>query len=238
MGQTVSIFIRTYRADRDWLRYAMRSMRKFAIGFKEIVVAMPEEDRIHFSDEDLEGARVVLLPASPMRGYIDQQWSKVTADLHVDADYILFTDSDTIATEPFMPHTFFSGLQPIQLFRQWEDCGAATIFREPVEQAVGHARFEHMACLPLVYHRSTLALLRDTIQAKHGRPAFDYFVTHQDESLSEFNMLGAVAFHNQRAQYSWRIANPVSDGYPRVFRQHWSWDGVEKHRDCLERICA
>ena len=219
-----AIFIRTYRGDREWLRLALLTLRRRAVGFCEIVVAMPKGCREHFSDDDLEGARVVLLEDDTCKGYLSQQITKVHADLYTDADFILFSDSDALATKPFAPEEFMAAGRPLQLTRPWKEASSAKIHKRPVFKALGFTTpFEHMATLPLIYHRSTLDLTRKLIR-KHTRNEASEYIAKRGE-FSEFNVVGAVAHEHQRDLYEWRNANPAIDGYPRPLRQFWSWGG-------------
>jgi hypothetical protein len=230
-----ALFIRTFRGDRDWIRYSLRSLRKFATGFREIVLVMPREDLIHFSSHDVEGARVEFCENDQCRGYIAQQITKIYADEYTKAEHIVFTDSDTIATGLVTPQMFFHEGRPIQLYREWENVGQAVCWKEPTKAALGiYPEYEHMACLPLVYHRSTLRICRDMIEAAHGGVARSYIMGC--EVFSEFNALGTTALAEQRHMYDWRVADPAIDGYPRIMKQHFSHDGVPRHAEAMEEI--
>lgn len=234
---TTSLFIRTYRGDRDWFRYAMRSLRKFASGFEEIVVVMPSEDSIHFSSLDTDGARVEYCDNDRCRGYIAQQITKLYADFYTDSDLIVFTDSDTIATAPITPETWTHEGKPIQLYRDWDKVGSAICWKSTTESVIGIApQYEHMACMPLIYHRDTLRVTRELIERRFGCHPGRWLEGVSD--WSEFNSFGAAAFKVHPELYEWRVADPGSDGYPRIMKQYFSHDGVPHHCAEMERILA
>ncbi|MGB7195337.1 MAG: DUF6492 family protein [Collimonas pratensis] len=239
---TTSIFVRSYRADRFWLDYLLRSLQKFATGFSETVVCLPIGDEPHFEKTDFHGARVVWVQDPDAHPYCSQQVSKIEADSHCSADGILYLDSDCFLTAPMRPEMFCMGGKPIQLIRHWSSLDEnSQQWREITNGMIGFTPvFEHMACHPMIFDRRTLPLLREVIQHTHKKPLREYVCTITDRKMSEFNALGAVAHRYQPFLYDWRIAYPEHDGYPRIVKQQWSYQegGVSRHEAEYERILA
>lgn len=229
---TTSIFIRSYSGDKQWLSFCLRSLKKYAEGFREIVVAIPRLEEALFEGFDFHGARRLLVNDPDCPGYIGQQCCKLEADLHTDADFIVFIDSDCVAHKKFGPDEFFnqSGKQakPIQLIRHWAGFkDESKKWRSATEQFIGFdAPFEHMATLPLVYDRHSLRLFRDYLAATHHKVLWEYVKNPSTHSMSEFNGLGAFSHRFTPQLYDWRVADPEKDGYPRPLHQHWSYGGI------------
>src|SRR6478736_3601571 len=100
----VSIFIKSYPGDYEWLGHCLKSIQRFATGFSEVVVALPEEHPLPLTSERVVyvkewGARRL---GAPTIGYYHQMFVKMCADIHCpDADAILYLDSDCVINRPF-----------------------------------------------------------------------------------------------------------------------------------------
>lgn len=239
---TTSIFIRSYRSDRFFLDYLLRSLEKFASGFLETVVCLPVGDEPHFEHTDFRGARVTWTKDPDCGGYLGQQVSKVEADTHCVGATILYLDSDCFITAPMRPEMFFENGNPVKLLRHWGELSKdANAWRTATKSLLGwEPEFEQMACHPMVFYRSTLILLRDQIEHAQKMPLRDYVRGKRDNAMSEFNALGAVAHRFQPYLYSWKIADPATDGYFRGIKQQWSYQegGVQRHVEEYEAILA
>lgn len=231
---TTSIFIKSYRGDREWLGYCLRSLKKFATGFHETVICLPVGDEPHFDLFDFHGARVKWVQEPPNEsGYVVQQEIKLMADQYCSGGLICFIDSDCFITAPLSPGMFCNDLgKPIQLLRHWDSVGDAKCWLPITAAALGETPiFEHMACQGLVYDRRTFSMLRTHLEATHKMTLREYVSKVKGREFSEFNLLGAFALRYLPHIYDWRIADPSTDGYPRHIRQQWSYQpgGVERH---------
>jgi len=236
---TTSIFIRSYRGDKEWLSYCLRSLESHAKGFEQIVVAIPNHDMAAFNDFDFRGAAKVpvntpdaLKPDGKKNDYVGQQVTKLEADLHCSADFILFIDSDCVAHRDFTADEFFVNAgkfaKPRQLIRHWAGMTDGSKWREVIKQHVGfESPFEHMATMPLIYDRNTLRLFRDFMAETHKKVLWEYIKNPGTHNISEFNCLGAFALRFTPQLYDWKIADPATDEYPRPVHQHWSWGGIK-----------
>lgn len=234
---TTSIFIRSYRNDREWLRYCLRALAKYAKGFCETVVVLPKGDEPHFENFDSHGAKIVWFDDLPGPGYLVAQYSKLMADTFCLGDRILFVDSDAILSKPCIPEDFLDGDKPIHLLGHWSEVGDAICWKDVTKRAVGfEPPFEYMRCLPIIHDRRLFPIIREYMQATHGRSLGEYIQAQPRHEFSEFNVAGVLAHHFLPHLYTWRVANWEYDGYPRYFKQFWSYDGVDKHREELERL--
>lgn len=240
---TTSIFIRSYRADRFWLEYCLRSLEKFACGFVETVVALPIGDEPHFDGYDFHGAKCVWVQDAECHPYVAQQVCKIEADEHCAGDAILYLDSDCFVTDLMTAQMFQSNDRPIQLIRHWESLADANAqqWKAITEEIIGFTpMFESMACHPMIYDRRTLSRLREHIEHTHKKPLREFVKSINGSRMSEFNALGAIAHHFQPFLYDFRIADPATDGYPRIVTQQWSYQdgGVDCHRADYEKILS
>jgi len=242
MTPSISIFIRTYRGDREWLNFCLRSLKKYATGFHEVVVVIPKGDEPHFDLFDFHGAKVVWYDDLPIDGYNAQQECKVHADQMCEGQLICFIDSDCFITAPLTPGMFCNERgKPIQLLRHWAEVGDAKCWLPITAAALGETPiFEHMACQGSIYDRTTFSVLRTHMEATHKMTIREYISRVKGREFSEFNLLGAFALRYLPHFYDWRIADPSTDGYPRTIRQQWSWQpgGVDRHRAEYEELLA
>lgn len=224
---TTSIFIRSYRGDRFWLDYCLRSLQKFATGFKETVVVLPKGDEPHFQTTDFRGARVIWWDDLPGDGYMGQQHCKMHADTMLDSDFVFFVDSDCFAEGPIRPEDYRLDTKPVQLLRNWQDVGDARMWLPVTERVLGYTpMFEHMAMFPLLYRTDTIARARSYIESTQKKSLGSYIQSVSMREFSEFNALGAYACRYEPQHYDWRLANPGTDGVPRTVKQRWSWGGL------------
>ncbi len=231
MTPNYSFFIRTYPKDYEWLTYCLRSLRKFAPSVP-IVVAFPHTRQ----PPTLEGVHpdnITTVSVTPVNinGYIDQQITKLCADVHVGAEFVVFIDSDTVLTDT--PDKLFINGKPLmirtpyaQLTRETEAWKVCT--EKELGMPVSH---EYMRRLPLVYPVELLPRLRDFIQEKNHSSYQEWAETRT--KLSEFNLLGAYAYEFMRDAFLW-IDTDVDPVPPAVAKQFWSWGGIKEHRAWLE----
>lgn len=215
---TTSILIKTHEADREYLKHTLRSIDKFCTGFKEVRVIEGEHPK----------------------GYLHQQWVKMSADIYVDSDFILVTDSDTLFTEPVTPESFMRDGKPVWYMtpfdegmlqnagvRAWKDC-IEKFFRQ-------EAHFEMMRRQPFMFPREVLADLRNYCQRAHGKSLEDYILNAG--AFSEWNILGTFCWLFHRDKFSW--IDTSKEELPRLLvAQLWSHDPIEQNMEAINAILA
>lgn len=212
----VDIFIKTYPDDYPWLEYCLRSIRKFATGFRKVVIV---------SSAPLKADATVFQVKEHIEdGYLSQQIFKLNADNFSDADYILHIDSDTIFTRPVSPETYFTNgkidwlMTPyVKTETPWKAI-TEKFLKQPVE-------FEFMRRFPIMIPRWLYAAIRGFSERTHGVSADSYVVSQPYREFSEFNALGAFAyqFHNER--FNW--LNTENGNWPELtVDQRWSRGGL------------
>jgi hypothetical protein len=261
---TCEIFLRSFRPDREWLAYCLRSLQKHARGFSGVTVTVPEAELDDFlpleSYHTADGAHVLMKRYFnvPGKGFIMANLMACYADAYCPlADFILYTDSDCLVTQDITPATYFTGDKPQLLFRtfdslrkQGQPYSDAACWQSPVERALKFpAPYEVMARHPAVHPRALLRELRDHIERVHGCPFYDFVMASFNSPLgfAEFPTLGMFAIHAHPDWYDlidvsgWTVEQ-VKSKYKREMTQQWSHGRSgniyeEQKREC-ERVVA
>jgi hypothetical protein len=238
-----AIVLRTYWKDLPWLALSLRSVVRFARGFCEVVVAMPETSRAWFEcDTDVvsacraSGARLVFVPAVA-DDYLGQQITKLQADTFTDAEFIAHLDADCIFNRPTTASDLIAGGRPRIVTCTLDALGRHHPWRAPTEAFLGEAvAFDYMQQPPFVYPRELYGRLREFCVARHAVPIDRYVGACPPRGFSEFNVLGAFAH---------RHAPELLEFVPRESAPrpccdwHWSWGGLDDGlRQRIERMLA
>lgn len=234
---TTDIFIRSYARDFPWLAYCLKSINKFCSGFGNIIVVVPEQDRKAIEGFNLTREKVFYVKETGKDSYLFQQAAKVHADLYSQADYVLYTDSDTCFNVPTTPASFFFDDKPVMLITPYHELGKAVPWKPITEKALQfECPFETMRRLPWIYPRALLPLFREYMQKIHGKPVEEYIMEQPHHAFSEFNAMGSFAhqFHPDAFHY---IETNKQALPPTVLKQNWSWGGITPEiRKELEEI--
>lgn len=237
----VEIFIVSYAPDANWLRWNLRTIAKFAKGFKGVTIAVPETDVPLFLPLQSECPFRLIghAPArSPAEAFLRHEEIKLHADEYCPhADFILHTDSDCVFTGPVSPADYLREGKPEILIEDYSRVGAGIMWKAGVELALGiKAQFETMRRHPAVHYRGLYAAVRQAIEAKHGMPFTQYLFSHPHNTpgeISEFNLLGSFALTSPawREKYHWidlgREAKPSSSAKLLQFWSRGPIDGMQ-----------
>ena len=232
---TTDIFIRSYAKDFPWLSYALRSIRKFATGFREVVIAIPDTEDL----PKASGVRVVKAK-DVMPGYMQQQATKMYADTFSDADAFLFMDSDCMFTEPVTPETFQTDGVPNWLHTPWDKVGedAKRAWGDVMKKCIGEEPpSEMMRRHPQLIPRWALQEFRGFVAKRHG-VSLEYYIKSQPHGhFSEFNCIGFFLWLHHHEKINW--INTEEFLPPTVLKQWWSHGGITPEiREEMERILA
>lgn len=184
-GLQTDIFIKTYSKVADWHQWAMKSIAKYASGFRRTLVV--GEQRVE--------------------GYQQMQIVKLSADQHTDADFILFTDSDCLFTLPVTPATYLRNGKPIWLMRSWESAlskegDAVMRWQRGMQKFFGMAPPHEFMCRhPEMIPRWLLIAFRAFCQTKHGKTLAEWLVN--DHEFADWNILGMYAWLYHRECFCW-----------------------------------
>jgi hypothetical protein len=240
---STSIFIRSYRGDFQWLRYCLRSIRKFVSGFDEIALVIPTTDRGELPADVAAMADRLHLRTEQTHGYIDQQITKLRAHHYTTSERILFVDSDCVFFQPCTVDDFTRDGKPLllktayEVFRRYEiETGKrqnVLCWQKITENLIGFpVEFEYMRRIPMMHLAETLAC----IEAQYPH-LMDKARRIRDNSFSEFNIMGAIAekYLADHYVFSDTESEPLP---PKYCEQYWSWGGMSNElKETLECVC-
>lgn len=220
---TTDIFIKSWPNDYEWLKLCLRSIQRFATGFRRVVVVVPNghvpptgtNELVYYVHEEGEG-------------YLFQQNIKLHADAFTDAEFIWFMDSDTHFTRPICPEDLIVDQRKVRwLHTPYTsiDSGDGQTWKVPtgkfMMQPVQH---EFMRRHPLVAPRWALQEFREWVWRIHGMSIERYIMSQPNREFSEFNALGAWLWHNRHDRVHWMNTN--EDMGVTYVHQHYSWGGL------------
>ncbi len=220
---TCDIFIKTYPPDYPWLAYCLRSINKFATGFRKSVIVHPEGQPPTGADIGYTYHGVGEQPD----GYLWQMVIKLDADRYTDAAFILYIDSDTIFTKPVSPKNYMANGKVIWMLTPYEK--VSTPWQPTIEKFLKKpVRFEFMRRQPFLVPRWLLAELRAFCEREHGITLDAYILGQPHRAFSEFNALGAFAYEFFRDEFVWvNTEETPPDQWPVLtVMQSWSRGGL------------
>ena len=213
--------IRTYEKDRDWLMYCLASIRKWEPDIPITAVAPVGHD---------VGCPVTYVQPMNPDGYIDQQYTKLNADLYVPSTttHVIHMDSDCMMTGR-LSGMFVDG-KPMMLKTPYSELDdQAKVWQGGTAHFMGfNPDYEYMRRMPLVYPIGIYAKARDYLTERLG-PWDEWFPNIEGHKLSEFNILGAYAEKFMPEEFHW-IDTSKEELPPLVARQGWSWGGLDAVR--------
>lgn len=236
----MKVAVRTvsYDADLEWLKFQKKSFDKYCSGYDSYaVISYPEENKLLSKWLNSESITHFINNSCPKikRGYMKQQWIKMTADLFSNnSDYIMHIDSDCVFHTNNTPETFFINNKPIMLMTPYDGPSlknAGVPWQAITEKAFGRkVDFEFMRRMPLIYPTNIYKDLRDWFDENRDFSLLGYIEDGND--LSEFNLMGAYCWEYHRDKFHW--INTEKEGVPDSYlEQFWSYGGVLKN---LEKI--
>ncbi len=235
---TCDLLVKSCARDAARLAWLLRSVARFARGFREVVVLFPADERAAIDRMNLTLERVVLTPDSGDR-YVYQQLCKLQADRYTDAEFVLHLDSDCVFTGPASPDTYFTAGRPQLLYAPYAALAGSGVerWRPGTERALARpVELEFMRRLPLVYPRDAYPRFRDFVERTHGT-RFETFVTQRPphEPPSEYNWLGAYCWSFLRDRFHWidTTSEPLP---PNPVRQLWSWAPLGRDLAWLQEL--
>ena len=200
----------TFRRDLEFAACAMRSVRKYATGFDENIVAVPVEDAALFREMAKPlGFTVIPFEDWPGKGFLKHMAVICQADAYCyKADAILHLDSDCLFTEPVDASDYFINGKPVlyrEKFENFRHHANRYGWKATVRSAIGiDPEYEYMVRHPAVHVRSVYAVTRTLIEANTGMPWERHIALCRNEypqTFAEFPTLGVVAQHYFEKSY-------------------------------------
>lgn len=216
---TTDILIVSCAKHFPWLRYCLRSIERFAKGFRQVKLLVPWEDMpalheylIEFNGEINVPIRVTPYDDWPGKGFLRHEHVIMCADEFTDADFILHFDSDCVFTQPFTPEDYIIDGRPVLMHATYHwlvttQQANLGMWKDGVEKALGGTSdHEFMRRHPAVHHRAVYAKARECMKAHTGKDPADYIKSCENsfpQTFGEFNTLGEVAWRHFRGAYRW-----------------------------------
>lgn len=236
----VSIFIISYIKHFPWLKQCLRSIEKYATGFHEIGVWVPNEDipEMQRLEREYSGAapiRVVGYNDWPGKGMLKHEHLIMMADeCCPEADFVLHMDSDCIWIEPVKPEDYFVDGKPVLMYADYEWLckiePAIRHWQEAAQKALGwKPQHEFMRRHPAVHPRETYLLTRQYIERHTGKWIDDYIREQQNEfptGFAEYPTLGAYAWRFLSHKYHWINQEQELRPKDKIF-QMWSHGALD-----------
>jgi len=197
----VDIFICTYHADFMWLEYALKSVRKFAYGFRNVVI-VTDNDGNNIPDELLNivpGTLIYIdVPTEwPQKckhrpGYFFQQYIKLNWREYTDADAVFVLDSDEMLSIPTKPTDFMEDGKFRWYLRKWENAGPASVWKEPTEFILKRPTKYEAMCIPgFVLERGATSVLCAYLMKEYKQSSlWNAFMKSGVEIFSMYNVFG------------------------------------------------
>lgn len=227
---TTDIFVVTYAQDSAWTEYLLRSIQKYARGFRQTIVVFPNRDKHIFEPmvakfKDMKA--IGFDEASD--GHMHHNIIKCTADTFSDADAFLHIDSDCVFLEVVTPTTYMTDGKPDLLFDYYAEMQGVP-WRQVTEAALGiKCEVETMRRHPFLYPRELYKLTRDRVELVN-KMGFEKYVFGAQKlggahrGFSEFNALGCAGYYLYPEMFNMVHA---SEGVKSAgVRQYWSWSGL------------
>jgi hypothetical protein len=228
----ISLFIRSYENDFEWLKYSIKSIIKNMIGVDETVLVIPDTTS-HVPEEFKNFFDRIFMTQEKHTGYIAQQVTKVNAFKYCLHENILFSDSDCIYYNKFDARDYLDTDRTILLSTPYSSLsGDVLAWRGITHAATGILPDkEYMRQFPIM-HKSHVC------EALSNSPIYNNYISAViGHHLSEFNALGIIAETQYLNDYRIIDTTAYDKPFPPSAKQYWSWGGItEAIRKELETI--
>ena len=219
----VDIFIKSYYEDFKWLAYCVQSIEKFVKNVNKVIIVIPTKDAKRFHIQ-LSPKFELHKKVESGRGYLFQQYVKLTAHHYSNADYIMFVDSDCIFLRETDLLELVKGGKSTMLMTKYSEIlrnnDQCYVWKAPTEKVFNtEVEYEFMRTSFLIYKKSTL----QNFEKWFPYDLKEYILSQVH--FSEYNVLGAFAYFFERDQYNFVDTQDWTDENP-FGKQYWSYSGL------------
>jgi hypothetical protein len=222
----VDLFIRSYHKDFRWLSYCLRSVGKYAHGFRKTILVVPASSAERLTLSGLGRAVEVHVCDNFVDDYLGQQVTKLYADEYSDADFICHMDSDCLFRCNVTPQDLFSDGRVVIHITSYGKLPNAIGWQKLNERIMGWAvEYDFMRRQPLTFPRWLYPALRSHIARLHEQPVRDYIMSQPPRGFSEYNAMGAFAYYRHFDAFVWKERDQREPNES-ICRWFWSWGGI------------
>jgi hypothetical protein len=230
----VDIFIKTYHKDFIWLEYLLKSIKKFASGFRNIAIVSDDDGYIlpdHFKEIINFTITYVKVPVVSINmdhgtGYSWQQYMKLSWYKYTDAESIVIFDSDEMLTCPTSPDSFKTNGKYNWFYREWKDAGSAICHKKTVDMILNFdTKYESMWITGFYFTLSATRKLEEYLNSIHGTSdVWNIIILLRISGLSEFNIFGNFIHKIQDPEYNYLY--DTTGAFNSTIIKSWSWGGM------------
>jgi len=199
---TIDIFIKTHAKDFILLDHSLRSIKKWAKGFNEIVVVtedkltIPEMAGCHVHSVSSAGMDAPVEGRSTLAGYEHQKAIKCLWPALSDAQAVLQLDSDCVLTDSLSVNDLFLGHRPVwtqipwsEVDREYEDT-----WRAGSEWFFGRSSaFSYVVDPGFIITKELASKFGQYLATRYSMTAVDLFARQPKHRLSVYEILGIFA---------------------------------------------
>jgi hypothetical protein len=243
----IDIFIKTYHGDFIWLEYLLKSIKKFASGFRNVIIVSDNDENI------IPDYIVNIIPAKifyttlpktnipnctqPI-GYVWQQVVKLEWINYTDADAVFILDSDEMLTKPISPKDLIVNDKYTWFYRDWDRAGDAICWKKLTDYYLKiDSKYEAMCITGFVLTRSVTSQFINYVNSLYEvNSIWNTFIKANIEGISEYNAIGNfILMYDQNNEYNKKV-NAVREewGINESIIKSWSWGGL-KEEDMINR---
>jgi hypothetical protein len=227
----------------------LRSIDKFARGFRQTIVVYPVGDQqsIHPICSSHPSVKQVLFHETE-NGHMHQNALKTQADLFSDAEFFLHMDADCVFTERATPEDYMTESKPDIVYTHYSElshghAGTPVPWQAITENSLGlPVEVETMRRFPFLYPSWLYKATRELIEKRHEMPFAKWVqvappIPPAWRGYSEFNALGCVAKYLYPEQFF--FYDTKNGTKPAKVKQFWSHSGLtDAERQEIEGILA
>lgn len=243
----------TFARDLDWLRFSLRSVRKYASGFSGITIVVPTWDLDKFLPFEKEFSTsdcpvfVKSFQEYPGKGFVHHLAMACYADVsNPSATHILHMDPDCLFTAPVTPDDYFVDGKPVLLIEPYEAFRTKHTgryhWKSVTEMALKFdCPYETMCRHPAVHDRTIYERLRTHMERVHQTPFLDFVLKQKNTfpmGFGEYNTLGAFVLQDCPNLYHFidRGNTEEKNDPPSKLWQGWSYEGVQANAAKINQI--
>jgi len=205
-----SIITVTYDKDLEFLKYNLKSIKKFCKGYHENIVVIDDHENDCVETQrylDSIGQKYFINHEAKhiKAGYVRQQYMGYYMDKYCspDTEYVCCVDTDNIFIKEHKPgEVYFSNDKPIMLMSRWENLAEKFhIWIKPTTEILKfRPDHEFMRVMPLVYPLWLFKEIRSYLEDVHKKPLLEIL----DVPLcAEYDIWGAYAYKYYKDKFHW-----------------------------------
>lgn len=236
------IFIKTYLGDIDFLEYNLKSIKKFATNYNEIVIVSDNLFRfeqyglpIKFIHEPIRQYKTNYKYHS--KGYFNQMLVKMNALNYCSTDRVFMLDSDMILKD----YVDVGNLETIWFTRKWDntlETDHEKTWKTSSELFYNQSTVDTMTSPGWIYTRHHMNCLKQWCQDTYNKSIEDYF-KQCNIPISEFEIMGNFLHCIDKLDYKLvDVYSPEYEKYKFPIYQCWSYGGINQYKEELDSILS